>query len=49
MSRGDEIRPASAVTVVGRITADARVFKGVRAGAGVTMEASRDFPGRAGA
>jgi hypothetical protein len=32
MSRGDEIRPASAVSVVGRITGDARVFKAVRAG-----------------
>ncbi|HET7342679.1 MAG TPA: cyclophilin-like fold protein [Methylomirabilota bacterium] len=40
MSRGDEIRPASAVTVVGRITDDARVLKGVRSGAGVTIEAS---------
>jgi uncharacterized protein len=40
VSRGDEIRPASAVTVVGRIS-DARVFKKVRAGAGVTIEAVR--------
>ena len=40
MSRGDEIRPASAVTVVGRITDDTRVLKGVRSGAGVTIEAS---------
>ena len=39
MSRGDEIRPASAVTVVGRVTGDARAFKGVRAGTGVTIEA----------
>jgi uncharacterized protein len=39
MSRGDEIRPASAVTVVGRITSDARAFKKVRAGTGVTIEA----------
>jgi len=39
MSRGDEIRPASEVTVVGRITGDARVFKKVRAGTGVTIEA----------
>jgi uncharacterized protein len=39
MSRGDEIRPASAVTVVGRITGDARAFKKVRAGTGVTIEA----------
>ena len=39
MSQGDEIRPASAVTVVGRITGDARAFKRVRAGTGVTIEA----------
>ena len=39
MSRGDEIRPASAVTVVGRVTGDPRVFKRVRAGTGVTIEA----------
>ena len=39
MTRGDEIRPASAVTVVGRITGDARAFKTVRAGTGVTIEA----------
>jgi len=39
MSRGDEIRPASEVTVVGRITGDARAFKKVRAGSGVTIEA----------
>ena len=39
MSRGDEIRPASEVTVVGRVTGDARAFKRVRAGTGVTIEA----------
>jgi len=39
MSRGDEIRPASAVTVVGRVTGDPRAFLGVRAGARVTIEA----------
>jgi len=39
MSQGDEIRPASAVTVVGRVSGDARVFKKVRAGTGVTIEA----------
>jgi hypothetical protein len=39
MSRGDEIRPASAVTVVGRVTGDAKAFKKVRAGTGVTIEA----------
>ena len=39
MSRGDEIRPASEVTVVGRVTGDACAFKKVRAGTGVTIEA----------
>jgi hypothetical protein len=38
MSRGDEIRPASAVTVVGRVTGDARMFTKVRAGAEVRLE-----------
>ena len=37
-SRGDEIRPASAVNVIGRVTGDATVFKKVRAGARVTIE-----------
>ena len=40
MSRGDEIRPASAVNVVGRVLDDPRVFKRVAAGARVTIEAS---------
>jgi hypothetical protein len=39
MSRGDEIRPASAVNVVGRVMADPRVFTRVRSGARVTIEA----------
>lgn len=38
MSRCDEIRPASAVTVVGRVTGDARTFTKVRAGATVRLE-----------
>jgi hypothetical protein len=39
MSRGDEIRPASAVNVVGRVMGDARAFKPVRAGSRVRIEA----------
>ena len=39
VSQGDEIRPASPVTVVGRISGDVRAFKKVRAGTGVTIEA----------
>ena len=38
MSRGDEIRPASAVNVFGRITGDPKVFKKVRNGEKVTIE-----------
>lgn len=38
MSRGDEIRPASAVTVVGRVAGDCRMFKQVRAGTKVRLE-----------
>ncbi len=37
-SRADEIRPASAVTVVGKILSDPKVLKSVRSGAEVTVE-----------
>jgi len=37
-SRGDEIRPASPVNVVGRLIGAPTVFKGVRAGARVVIE-----------
>ena len=37
---GDEIRPASAVNVVGRIVGDPTVFKTVRAGARVALRRS---------
>jgi hypothetical protein len=37
-SRGNEIRPASPVNVVGRVSGDAMVFKKVRAGTRVTLE-----------
>ena len=37
MSRGEEIRPASAVNLVGRIVGDPKVFKTVRAGSRVTL------------
>ncbi len=36
-SRGDEIRPASAVNVFGRVIGDPTVFKKVRAGTRVTL------------
>jgi len=38
ISRGDEIRPASAVTVFGRITGDATIFRQVASGAEITIE-----------
>ena len=38
MSRGDEIRPASPVTVVGKISGDPTVFKQVASGAPVLIE-----------
>jgi hypothetical protein len=38
MSRGDEIRPASPVEVVGRVVGDARALKRVRAGSRVRIE-----------
>ena len=38
MSRGDEIRPASAVTVIGRMSGDLEVLKSVRPGAPVRIE-----------
>jgi uncharacterized protein len=38
MSRGDEIRPASPVNVVGRVVGDARAFTKVRAGSRVRIE-----------
>jgi len=38
MSKGEEIRPASAVNVFGKITGDATVLRQVTSGAGVTIE-----------
>ena len=37
-SRGDEIRPASPVNVIGRVSGDAMMFKKVRTGTRVTLE-----------
>jgi hypothetical protein len=36
-SRGDEIRPASPVTVFGKVIGDARIFKKVAAGTRITV------------
>lgn len=37
-SRGAEIRPASAVTIIGRVSGDATLFRQVRAGSAATIE-----------
>ena len=37
-SQGDEIRPASAVTVIGRVAGDPTLFKQVNSGAQITIE-----------
>ncbi|MFO7698057.1 MAG: cyclophilin-like fold protein [Anaerolineae bacterium] len=42
MSRGNEIRPASAVNVFGRIEGDPRVFVEVSSGAPVTIESASE-------
>ena len=39
VSRGDEIRPASPVNVFGRVRGDAAVFKAVKDGDPITIEA----------
>jgi hypothetical protein len=39
-SEGDEIRPASAVTIFGRVLGDASAFKAVKDGAQVTVRRS---------
>jgi hypothetical protein len=39
VSRGDEIRPASAVAILGKVVGDATVFKGVTSGTDVLVEA----------
>jgi len=38
VSRGDEVRPASAVSVFGRVTGDATLFRQVTSGTEVTIE-----------
>jgi hypothetical protein len=42
MSRGQEIRPASAVNVIGRVSGDAKVFKKVPSGAKVRLEQGKE-------
>jgi len=42
MSRGNEVRPASAVNLIGRVSGDARVFKKVPAGSKIRIEAAEE-------
>jgi len=42
MSRGKEVRPASAVNLVGRLSGDARIFKKVSAGAKIHIEKEKE-------
>jgi len=42
MSRGDEVRPASAVNVIGRVSGDTKVFKKVPSGAKVRIEVGKE-------
>jgi hypothetical protein len=44
MSTGDEIRPASAVNVFGRVSGDSTIFKKVRSGTRIKLE--RDGAGK---
>ena len=41
-SRGDEIRPASAVNVVGKIDGDPKIFRNVASGTKVILEQVKD-------
>ena len=42
MSRGNEVRPASAVNVIGRVLGDAKAFKKVPSGAKVRIDARKE-------
>jgi hypothetical protein len=42
VSRGDEIRPASAVNLVGKVTGDLHIFKEVKEGMMVRLENARE-------
>ena len=42
ISRGDEVRPASAVNVIGRVSGDAKVFHQVPSGVRVRIEQEKE-------
>lgn len=41
-SQGDEIRPASPVNIIGKVSGDAREFKKVKSGSEITIEALKE-------
>ena len=42
MSRGNEVRPASAVNVIGHVSGEARVFKKVPSGSKIRLEGAKE-------
>ena len=42
MSRGNEVRPASAVNVIGKVSGDAKLFKKVSSGAKIRIERAEE-------
>ena len=42
MSRGNEVRPASAVNVIGHVSGEARVFKKVPSGSKIRLEVAKE-------
>jgi hypothetical protein len=42
MSRGNEVRPASAVNVIGHVSGEARVFKKVPSGSKIRLEEAKE-------
>jgi len=42
VSRGNEVRPASAVNVIGRVSGDARVFQKVPSGSKMRIEPAEE-------
>jgi len=42
MSQGDEVRPASAVNVIGRVVGEAKVFQKVPSGAKIRIEKGKE-------
>ena len=43
MSRGNEVRPESAVNVIGKVSGDAKIFKKVSSGAKIRIERAEGY------